>query len=102
MIPQHGGTLEKFIGDAVMAVFGLPTGHGNDAERALAAALALRDALASDAVLGDRQFLRRLEEVAASLEAVVPTTIHLTSAPTSRDSSPPDGARSTRRRLSAD
>ena len=43
VIEQHGGTVEKFIGDAVMAVFGLPHAHGNDAERALAAALTLRD-----------------------------------------------------------
>ena len=52
VIPEHGGTLEKFIGDAVMAVFGLPQAHGNDAERALAAALALREAVASDPMLG--------------------------------------------------
>src|SRR5262252_10588834 len=51
VIAEHGGTLEKFIGDAVMAVFGLPTAHGNDAERALAAALALREAVADDLVL---------------------------------------------------
>jgi class 3 adenylate cyclase len=51
VITDHGGTLEKFIGDAVMAVFGLPHAHGNDAERALAAALALRATVADDAVL---------------------------------------------------
>jgi class 3 adenylate cyclase len=55
---DHGGTLEKFIGDAVMAVFGLPHAHGNDAERALAAALALRAALANDALLTGRLLLR--------------------------------------------
>jgi class 3 adenylate cyclase len=48
VIAEHGGTLEKFIGDAVMAVFGVPQAHGDDAERALAAALALRDGVASD------------------------------------------------------
>src|SRR5712691_206243 len=58
IIAEHGGTLEKFIGDAVMAVFGLPQAHSNDAERALAAALALRAALAADAVLGGRLVLR--------------------------------------------
>jgi class 3 adenylate cyclase/tetratricopeptide (TPR) repeat protein len=57
IVPAHGGALEKFIGDAVMAVFGLPQAHGNDAERALAAALALRDAVASDAILGGRLLL---------------------------------------------
>ncbi|WP_141727913.1 adenylate/guanylate cyclase domain-containing protein [Thermogemmatispora onikobensis] len=48
IITAHGGTLEKFIGDAVMAVFGLPRAHGDDAERALAAALALRQAVEND------------------------------------------------------
>ncbi len=47
-VGAHGGTLEKFIGDAVMAVFGMPQAHGDDAERALATALALREALARD------------------------------------------------------
>jgi class 3 adenylate cyclase len=51
VIAEHGGTLEKFIGDATMAVFGLPHVHGNDAERALAAALALRAAVADDSLL---------------------------------------------------
>nr|BBH94307.1 hypothetical protein KTA_25060 [Thermogemmatispora argillosa] len=51
VITAHGGTLEKFIGDAVMAVFGLPLAHGDDAERALAAALALRQAVADDPLL---------------------------------------------------
>src|SRR5207253_4689102 len=44
-IEQHSGILEKFIGDAVMAVFGAPTAHGDDAERAVRAALAVRDAV---------------------------------------------------------
>jgi class 3 adenylate cyclase len=58
IIAEHGGTLEKFIGDAVMAVFGLPQAHGNDAERALAAALALRAAVADDLLLSERLLLR--------------------------------------------
>jgi len=47
-VTQHGGTVEKFIGDAVMAVFGLPTAHGDDPERAVAAALAMRNRIRSD------------------------------------------------------
>jgi class 3 adenylate cyclase len=58
VVGDYGGTLEKFIGDAVMAVFGLPQAHGNDAERALAAALALREAVAGDRVLAGRLLLR--------------------------------------------
>src|SRR4051794_4001805 len=42
-LEQHGGTVEKYIGDAVMAVFGAPVAHGDDPDRAIAAALAVVD-----------------------------------------------------------
>jgi len=46
-ITQHGGTIEKFIGDAVMAVFGLPRVHEDDALRAVRAARGMQEALGS-------------------------------------------------------
>ncbi len=45
-LERFGGTVEKFIGDAVMALFGAPVAHEDDPERAVRAALAVREALA--------------------------------------------------------
>ena len=45
VIGRYGGTVEKFIGDAVMAVWGTPTAREDDAERAVRAALELVDAV---------------------------------------------------------
>src|SRR5262249_57538506 len=44
-VERHGGTVEKFAGDAVMALFGAPVAHEDDPERAVRAALAIRDDL---------------------------------------------------------
>jgi class 3 adenylate cyclase/tetratricopeptide (TPR) repeat protein len=47
-LERHGGTVEKFIGDAVMAIFGAPVAHEDDPERAVRAALAIRDAVGEE------------------------------------------------------
>ncbi len=53
-VERHGGTVEKFIGDAVMAVFGIPVIHEDDPERAVRAAVAMQ---------------RRMESLNAQLQA---------------------------------
>jgi class 3 adenylate cyclase len=45
IVESHGGVVEKFIGDAVMAVFGIPAAHEDDALRACRTAMEMRDAL---------------------------------------------------------
>jgi class 3 adenylate cyclase/tetratricopeptide (TPR) repeat protein len=45
-VESFGGIVEKFIGDAVVAVFGAPVAHGDDPERGVRAALAIREAIA--------------------------------------------------------
>src|SRR5207237_65136 len=44
-LERFGGTVEKYIGDAVVAMFGAPVAHEDDPERAVRAALAIRDRL---------------------------------------------------------
>ena len=51
VLERHGGTVEKFVGDAVMAVFGIPVVHEDDALRAVRAAVELREAISG---LNDR------------------------------------------------
>jgi len=50
ILERHGGTVEKFVGDAVMAVFGIPTAHEDDALRAVRAAAEMRTAIAEHAL----------------------------------------------------
>ena len=52
IVEAHGGTVEKFIGDAVMAVFGVPAAHEDDALRACRAAMEMRDALPELGIAG--------------------------------------------------
>jgi class 3 adenylate cyclase len=52
IVQSHGGTVEKFIGDAVMAVFGVPVLHEDDALRAVRAAVEMREAFPELGVQG--------------------------------------------------
>ena len=49
-LERYGGTVEKFIGDAVMALFGAPVAHEDDPERAVRAALAIREFAEEDGI----------------------------------------------------
>jgi predicted ATPase/class 3 adenylate cyclase len=61
VIARHGGTVEKFIGDAVMAVFGIPVVHEDDALRAVRAAIEMRASLNALNLELDRTWGVRLE-----------------------------------------
>src|SRR6476619_1868293 len=78
-LERLGGTVEKFIGDAVVAVFGAPVAHEDDPERAVRAALAVRDAVA---VLNEEQPGRDLH---------VRIAVNTGEALVSLDASPGDG-----------
>jgi class 3 adenylate cyclase len=66
----HGGTVEKFIGDAVMAVFGVPVVHEDDALRACRAAVEMREAFPELGV-GCRIGVNTSEVVTATAESLV-------------------------------
>jgi len=71
-LEQLGGSVEKFVGDAVMAVFGAPVTHEDDPERAVRAALAIRDGIVEDGTLEVRMAVNSgeaLVNVDASPEA---------------------------------
>ena len=72
IVERYGGTIEKFIGDAVMAVWGTPTAHEDDAERAVRAAL---DLVAAARTLGAEQGIAGLELRAAVLTGEAAVTI---------------------------
>ena len=72
VIERYGGTVEKFIGDAVMAVWGAPTAREDDAERAVRAALDLVDAVAA---LRDATGTPELSARAAALTGEAAVTI---------------------------
>ena len=56
VVERHGGTVENYIGDAVMAVFGIPVAHEDDALRAVRAAAAMREEVVAlrDELRGER------------------------------------------------
>jgi class 3 adenylate cyclase len=75
-IERRGGTVEKFIGDAVMGLFGAPTAYGDDAERAVRAGLAVRDWAADEGLqvrvaVNTGEAIVALDAVAAHGEAMV-------------------------------
>jgi class 3 adenylate cyclase len=57
-LEAHGGSVDKFIGDAVMAVFGAPIAHGDDPERAVRAAMAIRESVRQMSEADERFDLR--------------------------------------------
>jgi class 3 adenylate cyclase/tetratricopeptide (TPR) repeat protein len=95
-LERHGGTVEKFIGDAVMAVFGIPTVHDDDALRAVRAAVDLRTALG-----GLNQELEETHGVRLAIRTGVNTGEVVAGDPTDRQSFATGTAVATAQRLEA-
>src|SRR5206468_1211620 len=74
-IEAHGGIVEKFIGDAVLGVFGVPKSHEDDPERAIRAALRIAESAADLRSLGDAPL--RLRAGVNTGEALVRTAVDL-------------------------
>jgi class 3 adenylate cyclase len=77
-VERHGGHVEKFIGDAIVAVFGTQVAHDDDAARALSAAIELRDRVRADPRLVDQVPIRlgvNGGEVIASREKDAPVLV---------------------------
>ena len=75
VIESHGGTVEKFVGDAVMAVFGAPVAHEDDAERAVRAGLRILEAL-DELNRGDEELQLQVRVGINTGEAVVALGAH--------------------------
>jgi class 3 adenylate cyclase/tetratricopeptide (TPR) repeat protein len=75
VIESHGGTVEKFVGDAVMAVFGAPVAHEDDAERAVRAGLRILEAL-DELNRGDEKLQLQVRVGINTGEAVVALGAH--------------------------
>ena len=73
-IESFGGVVEKFVGDAVMSVFGAPTAYGDDAERAVRAALAVRDSVRALNETDARLDLQPVRRVTVSRHGATPRT----------------------------
>lgn len=58
VVQEHGGTIDKILGDGVLALFGAPHAHEDDPERAVRAALAIRDLVASKSWSGSKLAIR--------------------------------------------